>query len=269
LLSQKYYIYGIYRFAGRYFNYDDAFYYEDRIGGFLALRYPISQFMRLEFSSHYNYSDKDWFWDRRRYAYLTSNFISFVKDNSIWSSSGPIDGQRINITIGNTFDIKYSNVNYYTILADYRHYFRISLRTAYAIRFFYFRNHGEEARRFYFGGSWDIRGYRRWSIQTRNMLFLSQEYRFPFIDLLGIRFPFGSIGFNSIRGALFFDAARIGIATGYTDIDDESEFKGSFGFGIRIQPIRYFVLRWDFGKTTDFKHISKNMFTQFFFGWDF
>jgi Tol biopolymer transport system component len=269
LAKRMNYAYGIYRFAGLYFNYDDAYYYEDRIGGFLSLRYPLSQFIRLEFSSHYFYSDKDWFWDKRRYAYLSSNFISFVKDNSIWSSSGPIEGQRINITLGNTFDTKYSNVNYYTLLADYRQYFRLSLRSAYAIRILYFRNQGEEARRFYFGGSWDLRGYRRWSILTRKMLLTSQELRFPFIDFLGIKFPVISMGFNSIRGALFFDAAKIWTSSGYLDGDDKSEFKGSYGFGIRLRLIGFLVLRWDFGKTTDFKHISKKMFTQFFFGWDF
>jgi hypothetical protein len=263
------YAYGIYRFAGLYYNYDDAFYYEDRVGGFVSLRYPLSQFMRLEFTTHYNYSDKDWFWEQRRYAYLSSNYLSFVKDNSIWSACGPIEGERINLTLGNTFDIKYSNVNYYTIITDYRRYFRLSLRNAYAIRLLYFINQGEEARRFYFGGSWDLRGYRRWSILTRRIFLTSQELRFPFIDFLGIRFPFVGMQFSAIRGALFFDAAKIWYTTGYQDEDNFSEWKGSYGFGIRVRLIGFLVLRWDFGRTTDFKQISKRTFTQFFFGWDF
>jgi hypothetical protein len=129
------YAYGVFRYVGRNFSrLDDDFYsYEDRLGGFIALSYPISQFMRIEYSSSYSYSDRDFIY-RRRLAYLTANFISIVKDNSLWSGSGPIDGERFKLTIGNTFDIKYSNVNYYTIMADYRKYFRLGLRSAYAVR---------------------------------------------------------------------------------------------------------------------------------------
>jgi Tol biopolymer transport system component len=113
------YAYGIFRYVGRHYSRleDDFYSYEDRLGGFIALSYPISQFMRIEYSSSYSYSDRDFIY-RRRLAYLTSNFISIVKDNSLWTSSGPIDGERFKFTIGNTFDIKYSNVYYYTIMAD-------------------------------------------------------------------------------------------------------------------------------------------------------
>ena len=201
--------YGLFRLAGLRYNFDDSYYFEERIGGFVSLHYPFSQFVRLEFTSNYSYSDKDWFGLRERYAYLNSNFLSLIKDNSIWGPTGPIEGQRINLTFGSTFDFKNSTVNYYTILADYRRYIRLSTRNAYAIRLLYLRNNGKEARRFYMGGSWDLRGYRLWSIRAQNIMFASQELRFPFIDLLGIRFPFGGIGFNAIRGALFLDTAHL------------------------------------------------------------
>ena len=113
--------------------------------------------MRIEYSSSYSYSDRDFIY-RRRLAFLTANYISIVKDNSLWAASGPIDGERFKFTIGNTFDIKYSNVNYYTIMADYRKYFRLGLRSAYAVRFLYLQNKGREARRYWIGGSWDLRG---------------------------------------------------------------------------------------------------------------
>ena len=260
------YAVGMFRYAGRYFNYDEAFFYEDRVGGFLALSYPLSQFMRLQYSTSFSYLDKDRFGSRRFFSYLYSNYFSFVKDNSLWSPSGPIDGQRLNITFGNTFDIQNSNVSYYSIIADYRHYIRLSLRSAYAVRLLYLRNEGWEARRFYFGGSWDLRGYHNWSIRSNQILFMSHELRFPFIDMLGIRFPFGTLGFNSIRSALFFDACSLGPQ----DRGNPNHILlGSFGIGFRITPIPYFVLRLDVGKTTDFSTISNDVFTQFFFGWDF
>ena len=261
------YAYGVFRYVGRNISrLDDDFYsYEDRLGGFIALSYPISQFMRIEYSSSYSYSDRDFIY-RRRLAYLTANFISIVKDNSLWSASGPIDGERFKLTIGNTFDIKYSNVNYYTIMADYRKYFRLGLRSAYAVRLLYLQNKGREARRFWIGGSWDLRGYPFWSITGRQVAFTSHELRFPFIDLLGIRFPFGSIGFPSIRGAIFFDAGNAW--DGPWQWNQEG-LLGSFGLGLRMRLVGYLVLRLDFGKRTDFTHIQNGIFTQFFFGWDF
>jgi outer membrane protein assembly factor BamA len=260
------YAIGVFRYAGRYFNFDDSYFYEQRAGAFIALSYPISQFVRIEFSTSYSYSDKEIFGTKRRFAYLSSNFISFTKDNSLWGASGPIEGQRFKVTLGNTFDVKYSNVNYFTLMIDYRKYFRLSLRSAYAIRLMYLKNEGREARRFYIGGSWDMRGYPLWSIRGRQISFISQELRFPFIDLVGIRFPFGSIGFNSIRGALFVDAGKAW--NGYFD-EVSPDLIGSFGVGFRMRLIGYLVLRLDFGKTTNFRQVSKGVFTQFFFGWDF
>jgi outer membrane protein assembly factor BamA len=261
------YAYGLFRYVGRNFSrIDDEFYsYEDRLGGFIALSYPLSQFMRIEYSSSYSYSDRDYIY-RRRLAYLTSNFISIVKDNSLWSSSGPIDGERFKFTIGNTFDIKYSNVNYYTIMADYRRYFRLGMRSAYAVRLLFLQNKGLEARRFWIGGSWDLRGYPFWSIKGRQVAFTSHEIRFPFIDLLGIRFPFGSIGFPSIRGALFFDAGNAW--DGPWQWNHEG-LLGSFGLGLRMRFVGYLVFRLDIGKRTDFHQLQDGLFTQFFFGWDF
>jgi len=267
LAQRMNYAYGVFRYVGRNYNrISDEFYsYEDRVGGFIALSYPLSQFMRIEYSSSYSYSDRDFIY-RRRLAYLTANFISIVKDNSIWSSSGPIDGERFKFTIGNTFDIKYSNVNYYTIMADYRKYFRLGLRSAYAVRLLYLQNKGLEARQFWIGGSWDLRGYPFWSITGRQVAFTSHEIRFPFIDLLGIKFPFGSIGFPSIRGALFFDAGNAW--NGPWEWNEEG-LLGSFGLGLRMRFVGYLVFRLDIGKRTDFSKIQDGVFTQFFFGWDF
>ena len=256
------YAYGIFRFAGQFYNPQDFYYFEDRSGGLLNISYPLSQFTRLDFTQSISYSDKTWIFDQRRFAWLSASFLSFVHDNSIWAPTGPIEGDRVNITIGNTYDFRFSNVNYFTALVDLRYYFRISLRSAYAVRVMGLINQGKETRQFYLGGSWDLRGYPRWSLRGRQIALLSQEFRFPLIDAVGMRLPPGiSIGFNAIRGALFFDV-------GNAWNDTYQGMLGSFGVGARV-PLGYFVLRWDFGKTTDFKSISRGIFTQFFFGWDF
>jgi hemolysin activation/secretion protein len=123
-------------------------------------------------------------------------------------------------------------------------------------------NEGLDSRWYYLGGSWDMRGYRRWSIRGEKIVFMSNELRFPFIDFLGIKFPFMGLGFRGIRGALFFDA-------GNAWNDEWRGLLGSMGFGFRMNFGGVLVLRLDIGKTTNFSQISKNWFTQFFFGWDF
>ncbi|MFZ0391220.1 MAG: BamA/TamA family outer membrane protein [Calditrichia bacterium] len=256
------YGYGLFRFAGRYYNYKDGFFYEDRVGGSFTLSYPFSQFNRLEFNTSLSYSDKDVIGLRRRYAILTSNWLSFVSDNSIWYYTGPIEGHRYNFTIGNTYDLRWSNVNYYTLMIDLRQYFRLTPAFTYAVRVMTLYNEGKETRWFYLGGSWDLRGYRRWSIRGEKIAFMSHEIRFPFIDQLGVKFPFGGIGFRAIRGALFFDA-------GNAWNDQWNDLIGSFGFGFRMNLGGFLVLRLDIGRRTDFKEVSNSWFTQFFFGWDF
>ena len=256
------YAYGIFRFAGEFYNPQDFYYFEDRSGALINIAYPLSQFTRLEFNQSISYSDKTWIFDQRRFAWLSTSYVSFVHDNSIWTPTGPIDGNRFNITIGNTYDFMFSNVNYFTALVDLRYYYRLSLRSAYAVRAMGLINQGKETRQFYLGGSWDLRGYPMLSLRGRQIALLSQEIRFPLIDAIGMRLAPGfSIGFNSIRGALFFDV-------GNAWNDTYRGMLGSFGVGARV-PLGYFTLRWDFGKTTDFKTISRGIFTQFFFGWDF
>jgi len=256
------YAIGLYRFTGFFYNPEDFYYFEESVGSSLILSYPLSHFSRIAFHENLYYSDKDRFFEKPRYAFINSNFLSYIYDNSIWGPSGPMDGQRINVTIGNTYDFAWSNVNYLTGLVDLRKYFRISQRTAYAVRAMTLFNEGTEARQFYFGGSWDLRLYRRWRMHGKRIFLISQEFRFPLIDLLAVRMPVFSLGFQSIRGALFFDA-------GNAWNDHFPGLKGSMGLGVRLNLGRFLVLRWDVGRKTDFKSISNTNLTQFFFGWDF
>ncbi|OGB70102.1 MAG: hypothetical protein A2Y94_00345 [Caldithrix sp. RBG_13_44_9] len=256
------YAYGLFRFSGRYFNYQEGYFYEDRVGGFFTISYPFSQFNRLEFNTNLSYSDKEVIGLRRRHSIITGNSISLVSDNSIWWYTGPMEGHRYNLTVANTYDLRWSNVNYYTFLADLRQYFRLAPRLTHAVRFLILYNEGKEARWYYLGGSWDLRGYRQWSIRGEKIALLSNEIRFPFIDYLGVKFPFMGLGFQAIHGALFLDA-------GNAWNDRWNGLLGSAGFGFRMNFGGFLVFRLDFGKTTDFKKFTSDWFTQFFFGWDF
>ncbi len=266
--------FGLYHFSGRYFNWYDDYFYERLFGGFFSMSYPISVFQRFEGSLNIRYSDKYWYFsDRSRKALLFSNFLAYVKDNSLWGPTGPLDGERINITLGNTVDVQHSNVNFYTIIADYRKYFRISPRISHAIRLMTRYNQGKEATRFFMGGSWDLRGYPRWQLWGKKIFLVNNELRFPFIDRFIINFPFGGMGISAIRGATFIDLGNAW--------DDEIDrILGSMGFGFRFRFGGVLVLRFDFGKRfsiNDTRHpfdpeqfkLQRGLFKQFFFGWDF
>jgi WD40 repeat protein len=261
------YAYGIFHFSGNRYDLTDPdiFYYERSFGGYFALSYPLSKFRRLEGNVTVSNSDKDIYTgELPRRALLVSNAFSFVWDNSLWGPTGPLDGNRLKLTLAYTSDVQYSNVNYYTIIADYRTYQRMGNRAAFASRFNVWYNEGREARRFFMGGSWDLRGWKRWSIRGQKLWITSHELRFPFIDQLGIRFPFGGITFGSIRGALFAD---FGGAWDRKYIDT----KGSVGTGVRMNFGGVLVLRYDIGKRIEknLTKFQKGIFHQFFFGWDF
>ncbi|RKY84422.1 hypothetical protein DRQ09_08680, partial [candidate division KSB1 bacterium] len=261
--------YGLFHFSGPRYNRAELFYYERRYGGFFVLHYPISMFKRFEFSINFNRSDKEWSAYHRRKALLIASFVSFVKDNSIWGPTGPLDGERLLVMLGNTSDIRYNNVNYYTLILDYRKYFRITNRMCFASRFSLQIQDGKEAQRFFIGGSWSLRGYPRWDIWGQKILLVSNEFRFPFIDTLWMRFPFGGVTFRSIRGAIFFDYANVNENNFLLRRWDKNI--GSFGLGMRINVGGVFVLRLDFAKRIEnnFSSISKRVYKQFFFGWDF
>ncbi len=267
LAKRTSFAYGIYRFSGRRYDLTDRdeFFFERVFGGYFALSYPLTKFQRIEASVSLSNSNKDA--DLRiedRKALFLSNSLAFVHDNSLWGPSGPLDGSRFSITLAYTSDIQYSNANYYSIIFDYRDYLRLSQRSAYAMRYWLWYNGGREARRFVMGGSWDLRGWPRWSIRGEKLWLTSHELRFPFLDALALQFPFGGIVFSSLRGALFFDA-------GSAWDDKYRRTLGSIGGGIRMNFGGVLVLRYDIGKRIEdnFKRFQRGLFHQFFFGWDF
>lgn len=259
--------YGIFHFTGNRYDYEDSneFYFERVFGGFFLLNFPLSKFDRIETSVTVANSDKEVVIGvLERKALLVSNTISYVFDNSLWSLTGPVDGTRARLLLGYTGDIKYSNVNYYTVIADFRHYFRLSLRSAFAVRTALFYNDGKEARRYFMGGSWDLRGWPRFSIRGEKMWLSSFEFRFPLIDQINLKFPFVNLGFFGLRGAAFFDAG------GAWD-NSYRETMGSVGLGVRFNLFGVLVLRYDVGKKIqdNFSRFQNGLFYQFFFGWDF
>ncbi len=262
---------GIYHLYDEYYNEYDNYFYERQVGGLIHLNYPISRFNRLEQTSYIRYSNKEsWLLQSRREAILMTNYFSFVSDNSLWDISGPIEGHRYNFTFGLTSRLDHLEQYNRIGLVDLRHYYRLGRYSAIASRLFMYSSSGIEPQRIYFGGSWSMRGYSRRAFYNRNVVFSSTELRFPLIDNLLIGFPIGGIGFQAIRGALFFDAGYLTDEKfRFLDRQFFKDMVGSFGAGVRVALGRFVVLRFDFSRTTDFDTISPRTDFEFFFGWNF
>lgn len=260
--------YGIFHYTGRRFDrrVDDNYFYERNLGGFFALYYPLSAFERIETETSMATSDrsliKNYLLGRK--ALLFYNSVSFVHDNSIWNRTGPIDGSRFRLLFGYMADIKYNNVHYYSVIADYRQYLRLGLRSSLAFRGSLYFNKGKEATRYLAGGSWDLRGWPRWSVRGEKLWVSSLELRFPLLDRLLFNFPITDVGFYGFRGAFFFDA-------GSAWDEKYEQTLGSLGFGIRLNFFNAIVFRYDIGKKIEknFTQFQPKLFYQFFFGWDF
>lgn len=235
---------------------------ERQIGVAGYLSYPISKFRRIEGSLFLRHSARDAILYDSRKAVLATQFVSLVHDNSLWDISGPIDGWRLMLTVGYTGDL--TNIRSFNriAIADARKYFRIGRYSAFAMRLMGHMSAGYEPQRRYLGGSWDLRGYPRRDVYARNVILSSNELRFPFIDALFVGLPVASLGFQAIRGAVFFDA-------GNAWEEDFGRMKGSMGVGARVSLGYLAVLRFDWARRTDFRKIEPTTRFEFFFGWNF
>lgn len=257
------YGYGFFHLKDEYYEEFYGYYTERQYGGLALASYPFSKFKRVDASFFLRQSERDdYILTGKRKALLSTNYVSWIWDTSIWDYVGPIDGTRFNFTLGLTLNLNNSEAYNKLILCDFRKYVRIRKNSCFATRVMGFSSSGKEPQRLYLGGSWSLRGYDRQAFYGRHLVLLSNELRYPLIDNLSIGFPFGKISFQAIRGALFFDA-------GNAWEDKFDQLYGSFGIGARLSLGYVIVLRLDVSRRTDFKKVNPKTDFDFFFGWNF
>ncbi len=263
------YSYGVFHLSGRRYDLQDynTSYYERSFGGYLSLAYPLSFFRRIEMTTGLSQTIRNFEFYENNRSLLLSNYLSYIKDNTLWGWMGPVDGERLNVTLGYTTDIANSLTNYYSVFFDYRRYLRMGSPTTLALRGQLFANEGKDPRRFFMGGSWSLRGWPLNSIRGSKMWQANAEFRFPLLNIVALRFPLG-IGFDfpGIKGAVFFDAGKA-----WDKNYNERITYGSVGAGIRMTVLGLIVLRYDIGKRIeeDFTQIQGDLFQSFYFGFDF
>src|SRR6266699_1503937 len=124
---------GVFRLRGLFYDNDfTTLFRETSMGAFVDLRYPITRFRRVEAEYRVERSDRfdivtDNPGELHRVGWLASNYLSYVKDNSLWLDTGPIDGERYDVTAGIVNDISHGRFDAYVGTVDYRRYLRTSL----------------------------------------------------------------------------------------------------------------------------------------------
>ncbi|MBT7862836.1 MAG: BamA/TamA family outer membrane protein [Gemmatimonadetes bacterium] len=254
---------GVFRLNDRFSSTFGRFVREKRTGGYVELSYPFNRQDRLETRLSLRHSDIDrQFEGRKLDGWLVSNHLAFTHDNSLWVPTGPLEGTRYSLGVGQTVDFKRSRPFNTTVFADLRHYQRLSQRTSLAIRYLGLHSRGNVPESYALGGSWTLRGYAWRSMWGRNLILANHELRFPLLDAMVFAFPFGTIDFRAFRGALFVDA-------GNAWNDEFGDWRGSIGAGTRIALGGVFVLRLDASRRTDFRSVNNGTRWDFFFGWDY
>lgn len=242
---------GAYRLRGLFYEGDFTSLFQETAYGVLGqLRYPISRFRRLEAEFRLEHSNRFDFSNPasstaqpRRVAWLAANYLTYVKDNSLWLATGPIDGERYSFTAGLVNDINHGRFDAYVLSGDYRHYFRTTRRSAFAIRMLGYWTGGDRPRLINIGGSWGLRGYPYFGyVSGTRAWLLSGEWRFPITDYFTIGFPFGAVQFPGLQGAFFSDLGRA-----WTPTTIGRGTLGSWGFGLRWPVADALVLRLDLG----------------------
>ncbi len=244
--------------------------YEEELTGISAgISYPFSRFRRVEATTYLRYASYKELWGEKSFSGpLVSLNLSYVKDNSIWSSTGPIDGTRQNFTIGATVHPVESTLYSSLVSVDLRRYLRLSERMCWANRLVLRGSWGIKPNLFFVGGSWSIRGYPFFYFRGSKILLANSELRFPVLDNLVLNFPFATLHLAGLKGAVFMDAAQSWV--GDEDWEEKlKNLKGSMGMGLRLNLAYYTVLRFDLAWRTDFREIESKPRWDFFFGWDF
>ncbi|KPJ59618.1 MAG: hypothetical protein AMJ46_10385 [Latescibacteria bacterium DG_63] len=236
---------------------------ERRSGGLLVCSYPRSRFERIDATIVGRVAHNHLYRSgRQARIFLLSNYLSYVWDNSAFHSEGELVGTRANLTVGFTRDVTKGIADYFSVLADVRENVELSRRVILASRVIVRSSFGEEARRFYMGGPWSLRGYGTRSLSGRRLLLANNEMRLPLLARIVLRLPGGNLALPTIRGAVFADAG----STGERGLDS---WKGSVGIGFYVGGGYFPIVRLNTVWRTDFSSIEKKPVYEFFVGWNY
>lgn len=260
-------------------------------GAIVSASYPLSKFYRFDAGLSYLNISKDDLSDASvpsdKVHYIIPS-VSFIHDNILWGYTAPIEGTRYRFDAMGNPGLTGKNYSFYSLLADYRTYFRFFYDYSFAFRVSGGASNGKNAQRFYIGGieNWinrkfatvdvpltnasdfafltaalPLRGYDyAQKIGTRFAL-LNMELRFPFIRYLvtgGL-----PLFFSNILGNVFVDMGTAWTKDKqlqlFTRNDDgkiiSKDMLMGTGVGARVFFL-YFLVRFDVAWSYDMRGFS-------------
>ena len=263
LSSRVNYGYGGYHLVGDFYDEQGFPFFERRAGVEFIARYPFSRYARAEASAALYHSTKEELL-RDRKGLILQNHFSLTRDTSLWLMTGPIDGERYYLSFGISTDLSSGTAESIAGIVDLRKYFRVGLRSAYAVRFLGEVSYGSDPHRFSLGGPFSLRGYPRFALTGTRAALLSQELRIPLIRQFVLSTPLGGLEFPSLQGVVFFDGA-----TAWVPDDRSLSPLGSFGVGLRMGLGPFAALKLDIAKLTDFEYVEKGTEVGLSLGWNY
>lgn len=252
---------------------DRAWFSERQYGVMATLSYPFHTFRRVSFDltgmevERLLYDGADIFGGSREEIGRTRSRVllprlSHTFDNTLWGWTGPIQGKRWVVAYEQAIPIGGDDLTYGTVLTDVRRYSRHHRRYVVAFRATGAASFGPRPQRFFLGGPSTLRGWNVQRFGGRNVVLLSGEFRYPFLDYVKLGWPFRS-SFGGVRGNLFVDvgtafdrASRLRLsgdgALGPGGLDD---LLIGFGVGARMR-LAFLPLRLDVGWPTDLARVG-------------
>jgi len=249
---------------------EDKLFSERSYGGVLALSLPLDLFRRFDFDFTAMRIDREIYLEGSEYLEnpiivevqsedLFIPRLSYVKDTTIWGSTGPTGGSRYMLSIERSIvDLLGSDLSFTTGMVDYRRYFRLTSRTQFAARLLSATSRGSQPMAFYLGGASTLRGYEDFEFTGNNILMANAELRYPFIERLVLGGPV-ALSLGDLRGVLFFDIggawngdlSNLRVAHVIDGKEQLKDLNAAYGFGVRMW-LAYFLVKLDFAWATRF-----------------
>jgi hypothetical protein len=221
-------------------------------GAIASLIYPLSFYTRAEIGAGYMLRKLD----DQFIGAIDDDFPviqgALVGDSAVFAPWGPISGRRWRLDGFYAPDVDDGGIVTASVDIDVRQYVPLTRRSNFALRAF--AGLSESSRDntpspIFFGGLDTVRGVPFRGLAGDRGFFVNAELRYPLIDILATPV----IGFQGIRGVLFFDVGTAWFSD-FQDFDfydsDNDQFQqgiASYGFGVTAR-LFGLSLNWDFAK---------------------
>lgn len=233
-----------YYYIKRDYGYDFDLFYLRKYGIDLQASYPFTKFFRTDFDilgmryiRHSDDEEEIENWDANLYV----GSLAFVYDTILWGRTGPMMGFRGRVVFQKSFHITGNDWLYELGFIDLRKYFLMSKKYVFAIRTQFGSVWGRDRynNRFYIGGFNTLRGHGYSKYSGTKMFLGNLEYRYPFINIIQIAWPF-RFNIQNLSALFFWDFGsawnytktwRIGKRNGVYKFQD---LKSGLGWGLRF-----------------------------------